>query len=39
MYVPYHIYMPGGHRIQKRVLDSLEMELWMLINQHVGPGV
>lgn len=36
MYVYKHTtYMPGACEGQKRVLDSLELELWMAVNQHV----
>ena len=29
------MHMLGAHRGQKRVLGSLELELWMVINHHV----
>lgn len=26
----------GAHRSQKRLLDPLELRLWMIVNHHVG---
>lgn len=36
MYV--HLCMPGVQRGQNRVSDTQELELQMLVNQHVGVG-
>lgn len=30
--------MPDTHRGQKRVSNPLELELWMVVNHHVGAG-
>lgn len=30
--------IPGFHSGQKVVLDSLKLELWMVVNLHVGGG-
>ena len=32
------LHVPGACEGQNRVLDSLELELWMAVNQHVGSG-
>lgn len=41
MSVNLHVYMcimfmPGAHGNQRRVLDSLELELWVVMNYDVG---
>lgn len=35
MYV-YHVFVPGAHKGQKRVLDPSELELQMIVSHHVG---
>jgi hypothetical protein len=30
--------MPGAHNVQKRRLNSLELELQRVVNHHVGAG-
>lgn len=32
----YSVCMPGVHRGQKRVSDSLKLELQMIVSHHVG---
>lgn len=34
----YIMYVPGVRRGQKRVLDPLEIELWIIVNFRVGAG-
>lgn len=29
-------YVPGAHGGQKRDLDSLDLEIWLLVSRHVG---
>lgn len=38
LYVYPPQYMPGAHKCQKKTLDPLELELWMLVNYYVGAG-
>lgn len=30
--------VPGALEIQKRMLDSLKLELWTVVSYHMGPG-
>lgn len=32
------MYVPGAHKSQERVLDVLELELWMVVNCHEDGG-
>lgn len=34
----FTMYMPGAHGGHKRVLDPLEVELWMVMRHCVGAG-
>lgn len=34
----YIIYEPGTYRAQKKILDSLELKLQMVMNRRVGSG-
>lgn len=35
----YTIYVPGAHRGQKDMFDSLELELVMAVNYRMGLGI
>jgi hypothetical protein len=32
------VYMPDDHGEQKKALDPLELELWVVVRHHVGAG-
>jgi hypothetical protein len=37
MYV-HHICMSDAHRVQEKMSNLLEPELWMVVNHHMGAG-
>lgn len=39
LWVLVHICVLGAHKIQKSVLDSLELNLQMIINHHMASGI
>lgn len=36
LYIYMCVYLPVAHGVQKRALDPLELEFWVVVNFHVG---